>query len=106
MTISWWDVNFFNEKLDTSKYTTDNEISNLLKVSDVNKLSYNDRDKCDTFPFLAECKDTVMKVKLRKFPGLNGNINKFYEFFWDHLSRNKYFTELIIKSIILRKTDN
>ena len=76
----------FYEKLYTSKSIPNNEINNYLEVSNVNELSYNDREMCDTFPSLQEYKETVMKLKPNKSPGLDGLPNEFYKCFWDQLS--------------------
>ena len=68
----------FYEKLYASKSIPNNEINKYLEVSNVNELSNNDRDMWDTFPALEECKETVMKLKPNKSPGLDGLRNKFY----------------------------
>jgi hypothetical protein len=53
---------------------------------DVNKLSDTDKDMCDFFPSLLECKETVMRMKSNISSGLDGLPNEFYKCFWDQLS--------------------
>ena len=76
----------FYEKLYTSKSIPNNEINNYLEVSNVNELSYKNRDMCDTFPSLEECKETVMKLKPNQTPELDGLPNEFNKCFWNQIS--------------------
>ena len=51
----------------------------------------------DTFPALEECKETVMKLKPNKSPGLGGLRNKFYKCFWDQLLFYGMLKEIMTK---------
>jgi exonuclease III len=76
----------FYENLYSSNSTSNEKIDEYLNDIDVNKLSDTDKDMCDFFPSLPECKETVMRMKSNVSPGLDGLPNEFYKCFWDQLS--------------------
>ena len=60
------------EKLFSSNSIEDNNINSYLKDCKINPLTENDKNICDNFPTLDECKDAVMNLKANKSPGLDG----------------------------------
>ena len=59
---------------------------NKQSITNIKCLTDNIKDKCDQFPTLDECKETVMDMKHNKSPGLDGLPAEFYQCFWDQLS--------------------
>ena len=81
----------FYEKLFSSNSIEDNDIDRYLKDCKINPLTENDKNLCDSFPILDECKDAVMKnLKANKSPGLDGIPNEFYQTFWKDISHLFY----------------
>lgn len=78
-----WD---YYENLYSSKLISNEDIDLYLKNCKVNTLSETDKNMCDTFPSMNECKETVMNLKSNKSPGLDGIPNEFYQCFWHQLS--------------------
>lgn len=73
----------YYENLYSSKLISNEDIDLYCKV---NTLSETDKNMCDTFPSMNECKETVMNLKSNKSPGLDGIPNEFYQCFWHQLS--------------------
>ena len=76
----------FYEKLYDTQNINNSDIENYLRDTDIKRLTDNIKDKCDQFPTLDECKETVMDMKHNKSPGLDGLPAEFYQCFWDQLS--------------------
>lgn len=60
------------ENLYSSKLVSNEDIDLYLKNYKVNKLSETDRNKCDAFPSINDCKETVMNLRSNKFRGIDG----------------------------------
>ena len=80
------DICNFYEKLFSSNSIEDNDINSYLKDCKINPLTENDKNICDSFPTLDECKDAVMNLKANKSPGFDGISNEFYQTFWKDIS--------------------
>ena len=76
----------FYEKLYDTQNINNSDIENYLRDTNIKCLTDNIKDKCDQFPTLDECKETVMDMKHNKSPGLDGLPAEFYQCFWDQLS--------------------
>ena len=76
----------FYEKLFDTQNINNSDIENYLRDTNIKCLTDNIKDKCDQFPTLDECKETVMDMKHNKSPGLDGLPAEFYQCFWDQLS--------------------
>ena len=61
----------FYEKLYTSKNINDVDIDDYLSNIEIPSLSSVDKEYCDEFPTLEECRDAVFNMKPNKSPGLD-----------------------------------
>ena len=80
----------FYEKLYDTQNISNSDIENYLQITNSKRLTYNIKDKCDQFPILDECKETVMDIKHNKSPGLDGLPAELSQCFWDQLSELFY----------------
>lgn len=60
------------ENLYSSKLVSNKDIDLYLKNCKVNTLSESDKNKCDSFPSMNDCKETVMNLRSNKSPGIDG----------------------------------
>ena len=82
----------FYEKLYTSKNISDTYIDNYLSNTEIPKLSSDDKEYCDEFPTMEECRETVFNMKANKSPGLDGLPSEFYKCMWDSIA-NLFYDE-------------
>ena len=75
----------FYEKLYTSKNINDVDIDNYISNIEIPSLSHVDKEYCDEFPTLEECRDAVFNMKANKSPGLDGIPSEFYKCMWDSI---------------------
>ena len=75
----------FYEKLYTSKNINDVDIDNYISNIEIRSLSPVDKEYCDEFPTLEECRDAVFNMKANKSPGLDGIPSEFYKYMWDSI---------------------
>ena len=75
----------FYEKLYTSKNINDVDIDDYLSNIEIPSLSSVDKEYCDEFPTLEECRDAVFNMKPNKSPGLDGLPSEFYKCMWDSI---------------------
>ena len=69
----------FYEKLYSSNSISNVSIENYVEnVENMCRLRDEDKQLCDLFPSLQECKDAVYDMKYNKSPGLDGIPNEFY----------------------------
>ena len=78
------------EKLYQSKNIDDNEKDAYLNDSNIPQLNPTEKDTCDIFPTIEECKEAVFNMKPNKSPGLDGLTGEFYKCFWDDISELFY----------------
>ena len=90
----------FYEKLYTSKNISDTDIDNYLSNTEIPKLSSNDKEYCDEFPTIEECREAVFNMKANKSPGLDGLPSEFYKCMWVIIA-NLFYDAL--KEIYVRK---
>ena len=76
----------FYENLYSTNNISPSDIDTYLKNNNIKCLSKNVKDRCDLFPTLEECRETVMNMKHNKSPGIDGLPTEFYQRFWDKLS--------------------
>ena len=76
----------YYENLYTSKNINDHDIDNYLNQCDIPKLSQIDKELCDFFPTLMECKEAVFNMKTNKSPGIDGLTGEFYKHFWNSIA--------------------
>ena len=62
----------YYEKLYQSKNRDDLEIDNYLSNSNIPQLSPTEKETCEFFPSIDECKEAVLNMKPNKSPGLDG----------------------------------
>ena len=62
----------YYEKLYQSKNIDDNEIDAYLNDSNIPQFSSIEKDTCDIFPTIEECKEAVFNMKPNKSQGLDG----------------------------------
>ena len=67
----------FYEKLYDTQNINNSDIINYLRDTNIKHLTDDIKDKCDQFPTLDECKETVMDMKHNKSPGLDNFTNAF-----------------------------
>ena len=76
----------FYETLYSSNHVCDDNIDTYLdSVNGICNLRNDEKDMCDLFPSIQECKNAVMDMKHNKSPGLDGIPNEFYQTFWNDL---------------------
>ena len=75
----------FYEKLYTSQNISDVDIDTYLADIDTPKLSSVEKELCDAFPSLDECREAVFAMKVNKSPGLDGLPSEFYKCMWDKI---------------------
>ena len=84
----------FYAKLYTSKEISDENIDAYLENINVSIIDQKDKELCENFPAIEECKDAVMNLKNNKSPGLDGLPGEFYKCFWSDISA--LFYEVLI----------
>ena len=87
---SWVKCVVTMKKLYQSKNIDDLEIDNYLRNSNIPQLSPIEKETCEFFPSIDECKEAVLNMKPNKSPGLDGLTGEFYKYFWDSISELFY----------------
>ena len=90
----------FYETLYSSNHVCDDNIDTYLdSVNGICNLRNDEKDMCDLFPSIQECKNAVMDMKHNKSPGLDGIPNEYYQTFWNDLDTLFYdFTREVVEN--------
>ena len=80
----------YYETLYQSKNIDDTDIDNYLSNCNIPELSPIEKETCDFFPTIEECREAVFNMKPNKSPGLDGLTGEFYKCFWGSISELFY----------------